>query len=255
MFCNSYYSLFERHTGGHRTVKILLLFYFTLFFHSRVKIILSTENRISLSLFLSHTYLYIYIYIYQQCYQWNLHIDLIVMLFVWLFVGSQRVWKPTVQKADKKKLCSYLHCWITCALLTTLIFHFGSYCYNQCTVIVAPLEGWYGKSQWPFCTFWHKKMTRHHRPNVLVRRQCLMCTMFSSGHHTGQCCRSGWLGEEPAERLEGKQRLSQWNLIRLSTLLVSSLSHPAKEGGEGGFVFYGVYSNAQRVKLFLEPRV
>lgn len=133
-------------------------YYFTLFFHSRVKIILSTENWISLSLFLSHTYLYIYIY--QQCYLWNLHIDLIVMLFVWLFVGSQRVWKPTVQKADKKKLCSYLHCWITCALLTTLIFHFGSYCYNQCSVIVAPLEGWYGKSHWPFCTFWHKKMTR-----------------------------------------------------------------------------------------------
>lgn len=127
------------------------------------------------------------------------------MLFVLFFgelgkcmevVGNQRVWKPTVQKADKNKLCSYLHCWITCALLTTLIFHFGPYCYSQCTVIMAPLEGWYGKSQWLFCTFWRKKMTRHHRPNVLVRRQCLMCTMFSSGHHTGwQCCRSRWLGE------------------------------------------------------------
>lgn len=44
-------------------------YYFTLFFHSRVKIILSTENWISLSLFLSHTYLYIYIYISNVIYE------------------------------------------------------------------------------------------------------------------------------------------------------------------------------------------
>lgn len=53
---------------------------------------------------------------------------------------------------------------------------------------------------------------------------------------------------------EGKQRPTEWNLIRLSALLVSSLSHPAREQRVGLFLFfYGVYSNSRRVKLFLEP--
>lgn len=87
---------------------------------------------------------------------------------------------------------------------------------------------------------------------VSVTSNCTTWCCF--GHQAGWwwCCSdTGWEGL--AERLKGKQRLSQWNLICLSAFLVSSLSHPAKEGVEGGFVFYGVYSNAQRVKLFLEP--
>lgn len=43
---------------------------------------------------------------------------------------------------------------------------------------------------------------------------------------------------ETAERMEGKQRLRQWKLIRLSAFLVSSLSHPAKGRRTGADSFF-----------------
>lgn len=64
----------------------------------------------------------------------------------------------------------------------------------------------------------------------------------------------GWV-RETCWKAGGKQRLSKWNLIRLSTLLVSSLFQKREERVDLVFFFNGVYSNAQRVKLFLEPRV
>lgn len=143
--------------------------------------------------------------------------------------------KANCTKSRQKKLCSYLHCWITCALLTTLIFHFGSYCYNQCTVIVAPLEGWYGKSHWPFCTFWHKKMTRHNRPNVLVRRQCLMCTMFSSGHHSGvQKWMTGWgTCWKAGRKTEAESMKSHPSIYAPGFLFISSC-----KGGRRGWICF-----------------
>lgn len=63
--------------------------------------------------------------------------------------------------------------------------------------------------------------------------------------------KTGW--EKPSERLEGGQRPESPPSICVP---VSSLSHSAKQKREGSFIFFhAVYSNAQRVKFFLEPRV
>lgn len=79
-------------------------YYFTLFFHSRVKIILSTENWISLSLFLSHTYLYTYISAMLSMkftYRFDCH------AFCLTFCWKSASLKANCTKSRQKKLCSY----------------------------------------------------------------------------------------------------------------------------------------------------